>query len=126
MTFWTYPRTLGITLREGQTHPQDLGNQGSFVLIQHVEVVQHVEVGGVDAVHPRPIAMSRGGRGQSSRSLINDFQLQSYGGYAGDAVDAVPLSSGAQNDVPGVEFSDIDLDSDASPAQQAKVVVIVK
>ena len=59
-----------------------------------------------------------GGRGQSSRSLINDFQLQSYGG------EAAPLSGHAQSHVSEVEFSDIDLESDTSPAQQAKVVVV--
>lgn len=58
-----------------------------------------------------------GVRGQSSRSLINDFQLQSYGG------EAVPLSSHAHSHASEVEFSEIDLDADPSPAQQTKVLV---
>lgn len=60
-----------------------------------------------------------GGRGQSqsSRSLINDFQLQSYGG------EAVPLSSHAHSHASEVEFSEIDLDTDPSPALQTKVLM---
>ena len=57
-----------------------------------------------------------GGRGQSSRSLINDFQLQSYGG------EAVPFSSHADSHASDVEFSEIDLDTDPSPPQQTKVL----
>ena len=60
---------------------------------------------------------NRGNWGQSSRSLINDFQLQSYAG------DAVPLSSHAHSHVSEVEFSEIDLDADPTPAQQTKVLV---
>ena len=57
-----------------------------------------------------------GGRGQSSRSLINDFQLQSYGG------EAVPFNSHADSHASEVEFSEIDLDTDPSPLQQTKVL----
>lgn len=57
-----------------------------------------------------------GVRGQSSRSLINDFQLQSYGG------ETVPLSSHANSHASEVEFSEIDLDTDPVPAQQTKVL----
>lgn len=69
-------------------------------------------------MHHHSTAMSGfGGRGQSSRSLINDFQLQSYGG------EAVPLSSHAHSHASEVEFSEIDLDTDPSPAQQTKVLM---
>ena len=57
-----------------------------------------------------------GVRGQSSRSLINDFQLQSYGG------EAVPFSSHADSHASEMEFSEIDLDADLSLAQQTKVL----
>ena len=56
-----------------------------------------------------------GNWGQSSRGLLSDFQLQSYGG------DAVPLSSHAHSHVSEVEFSEIDLDSEPPATQQAKV-----
>lgn len=59
---------------------------------------------------------SFGVRGQSSRSLINDFQLQSYGG------EALPFSSHADSHASEVEFSEIDLDMGPSPPQQTKVL----
>lgn len=51
---------------------------------------------------------------QSQRGLINDFQLQSYGG------DAAPLSSSAQT-VQEVEFSEIDLGLEPNRPADAKV-----
>lgn len=69
-------------------------------------------------MRPCSVAMSGiGVRGQSSRSLINDFQLQSYGG------EALALSSHVDSYALEVEFSDIDLNADPSPAQQTKVLM---
>lgn len=54
--------------------------------------------------------------GQSSRGLLNDFSLQSYGG------EAAPLSTRGHSHVPSeVEFSEIDLGSDSPLSQSAKV-----
>ncbi|DBB09563.1 hypothetical protein WJX82_007159 [Trebouxia sp. C0006] len=54
--------------------------------------------------------------GQSSRGLLNDFSLQSYGG------EAVPLSTHARSYAPSeIEFSEIDLGSEPPVSQDAKV-----
>ncbi len=57
--------------------------------------------------------------GQSSRGLLNDFSLQSYGG------EAVPLSTHAHSHVPSeIEFSEIDLSSEPPLSENAKVRVL--
>ena len=59
--------------------------------------------------------MARYDWSQSQRGLVNDFQLQAYGG------DAAPLNSSAQHTVQEVEFSEIDLGLEPNRPADAKV-----